>query len=108
MSHDARGNMLTRTAPAPLSHVESWTYNSRKDVTAYSNGRGKTTSYGYDGNGNLTTITHPGGVTTTFARDPSTGLVTGVTDPRGKTTGFGYDAAHTWRRSQARSGTWRR
>lgn len=53
MTFDARGNMLTRTAPAPLPYVEGWTYNSRNDVTSHTNGRGKTTVYGYDANGNL-------------------------------------------------------
>lgn len=94
MTYDA-GNMLTRTAPAPLSYHESWTYDALNDVTGYTDGNGHTTTYGYDGNGNLTSKTQPGGITTSYGRDPAgTGLLTSVTDPRGKKTTYGYDAAH--------------
>lgn len=92
-TYDGRGNMLTRTAPSPLSYTETWTYNSSNDPLTYENGRGKTTSFGYDPAGNLTTITQPGSTVTTLTRDSSTGLVTAITDPRNKTTIFAYDTA---------------
>lgn len=92
MSYDTRGNLLSRTAPAPLSYQESWGYNTRNDALSSTDGRGNTTSYGYDSAGNLTSVTEPGGIVTGFARDPATGLLTSITDPRGKTTTFAYDA----------------
>jgi len=93
-SYDSRGNLLTRTAPAPLSYQEAWTYNALNDALTYRDGRGNTTGYGYDAAGNLTSITRPGGVVTQIGRDPSgRGLITSVTDSRGKTTTFGYDGA---------------
>jgi RHS repeat-associated protein len=93
MTFDGRGNMLTRTAPSPLSYQESWMYNTNNDPTSYTDGRGKVTSYGYDGAGNLTSKTQPGSVVTQYGRDPNgTGLLVSLTDPRGKTTSYGYDA----------------
>lgn len=92
MSYDNRGNMLTRTAPAPLSFVEEFTYDDMNNLLAYEDGRGNTTTYDYDDDGNLTSISEAGGsVVTEFVRDPGTGLVTSVTDPRDKTTSFDYD-----------------
>lgn len=99
MTYDTKGNMLTRTAPTPLSYAETWTYTARNDVATYQDGRGNTTSYGYDTEGNLTSVTSPdpdgaGPLTApvvTLTRDPAgTGLVTAVTDPRSKTTTLGY------------------
>jgi RHS repeat-associated protein len=99
-TYDSRGNMLTRTAPTPLSYQEVWTYNARNDPLTYKDGRGNQTDYGYDTAGNLTTVTGPdpdgaGGPLqrpqTVFGRDPGgTGLLTSVTDPRGKQTTFSY------------------
>lgn len=94
MTFDSAGNMLTRTAPSPLSYQETWTYNSFNDPLSYTDGRGKTTSYGYDSAGNLTSKTQPGSITTQYGRDPGgTGLLVSSTDPRGKTTSYGYDAS---------------
>lgn len=97
MTHDARGNMLTRTAPAPLSYGETLTYNSANDPLTYRDRRGNTTDFGYDSAGNLTSLTGPdpdGGGSlprpqTLFGRDPGgTGLLVSLTDPRGKQTTF--------------------
>ena len=94
MTYDARGNLTSRTAPAPLSYRESWTYNAFNDVTSYTDGRGNTTTYDYDPAGNRITMTQPGPTVTRYGRDPAgTGLLTSQTDPRGKTTTFDYDAA---------------
>jgi RHS repeat-associated protein len=91
-TYDAAGNMLTKTAPAPLSYVKTWTYNSHNQVTSYVDGRGKTTSFTYDSAGNLTSITRPGSTTTSFTYDSAgNGLLVSMTDPRGKTTAYGYD-----------------
>ena len=94
-TYDSAGNMLTKTAPAPLSYVQTWTYNGRNDVTSYVDGRGKTKTFGYDSAGNLTSITRPGSNTTTIAYDSGgKGLIISITDPRSKTTSYGYDSAN--------------
>ena len=93
MTYDGADNLLTRTAPTPLSYVETWTYTIRNDVATYTNGRDNTTTYAYDTAGNLTKISEPLGVETEFARDPAgTGLLTSLTDPRDKVTTYGHDA----------------
>lgn len=92
MTYDGRGNQTSRTAPAPLSYQETWTYNSNNDPLTHQDGRGNTTSYDYDTAGNLISVARPGGTVITLARDPSTGLVTAVTDPRNKTTSFTYES----------------
>ena len=100
MSYDSRHNRLTRTAPAPLSYKETWTYNTFNDSLSYKDGRLNQTDYGYDTAGNLTTVQGPdpdgGGVLgrplTTYTRDPAgTGLIVAKIDPRQKTTQYAYD-----------------
>ena len=92
MSYDARGNLLTRTPPAPFIFDEEFSYDPQNNVLTARDGRGYTTSYGYDASGNLTSTTEPGTVVTLYGRDPTNGLLTSITDPRGKTTLFQYDA----------------
>ncbi len=102
MTYDARHNMLTRTAPAPLSYLETWTYNQFNDPLTYTDGQPNhnETDYTYDAAGNLKTVQGPdpdgagplGRPLTTYTLDPAgTGLVTAVQDPRLKTTQYGYD-----------------
>lgn len=92
MTYDGRGNLLSRTAPSPLSFVERWTYTAANDVDTYTDPRGNVTDYDYDAKGNLVAITEPLGTVTRFGRDPATGLVRSVTDPRGKRWTYEYDA----------------
>ncbi len=91
-------NLVSRTAPTPLSYAEAWTYTSLNDVATYTDGRGGSTTFAYT-SGNLTSITHPDPDGTgplvapidQFGRDPAgTGLLTSYTDPRSKTTTFQY------------------
>ncbi|MFN2468450.1 MAG: RHS repeat-associated core domain-containing protein [Gaiellaceae bacterium] len=93
MNHDAGGNVLSITAPAPLSYSESFTYDAFNARTSHTDRRGATTSFAYDTSGNLVSTTEPGNVLTQYGRDATTGLVTSVTDPRGKTALLVYDAA---------------
>ncbi|MGH7540926.1 MAG: DUF6531 domain-containing protein, partial [Gemmatimonadota bacterium] len=100
---EGTANLRTRTAPAPLSHLEEWTYTPRNDPETYKDGRGNVTNYGYDGAGNLTSILRPdadgpgslGRPLTTYGRDPAgTGLLTSITDPREKQTQFSYSTGN--------------
>jgi RHS repeat-associated protein len=103
------GNLTQETDPAPLGYTKSWTYNSRNEVTSFTNGRGKTTRYEYDTNGNLTCILYanaPTGVThcsdggatqqykTNFGIDPTTGLTTSMTDRNGNPWTYGYTSGN--------------
>ena len=93
MTYDVSGNMLSKTAPGPISTTQNWSYDSFNDVTAYTDAAGNTTSYSYDSRGDLTGQTLPGGATISYTRDPTTGVVTTSTDERGDTTNYGYDTA---------------
>jgi RHS repeat-associated protein len=53
---------------------------------------GTTTKYGYDANGDLTSVTDPRGNATSYAFD-KLGRLTEVAQPLKKTTTYGYDAA---------------
>jgi RHS repeat-associated protein len=92
MTYDAAGNMLTRTAPAPLNYAESWTYDSAANITSHTDGNNHKTSYAYDSLGRLSSTTDPnGGVAgRTYT---SLGEQATTTTPRGKTTSYGYDTA---------------
>lgn len=93
MTYDPRGNLLTRTAPAPLSYREEFTYDSDSNLTAITDGRGNKTTFAYDAAGNLVLVTNPDGSTTEYVRDPETGLINRMTDSRGKATSYGYDSS---------------
>lgn len=57
------------------------------------NGAVRVVTYGYDASGLLTSVTTPGGKTTTYGYGYAGGagpLITSVTDPRGLTTTIGY------------------
>jgi RHS repeat-associated protein len=90
MEYDERSNLTRRTSFAvypPAS--ESWTYNTRNDVTAHLDRRGKETTYSYDAAGNLTEETAPGGLATLYGRDPAgTGLLVSLTDPLERISSF--------------------
>ncbi|MEA3078247.1 MAG: hypothetical protein QOF60_3155, partial [Actinomycetota bacterium] len=90
-TYDSRGNVVSRTAPAPLSYVESWTYDAAGNPLTYTDGRGNTTTYGYDGSGRLTSTTWPGGAVEGRTYDAAGRLAT-VTDARSNATTYAYDA----------------
>ena len=117
-TYDARGNMMSRTAPSPLAYVESWgTYDAFNNPSSYTNARGITTSYTYDTSGRLLTESTPGPNATTAvntytwntdgtiatarnARNLTTtytyttlGQVASVTDATGGKTTYTYDTA---------------
>jgi RHS repeat-associated protein len=111
-TYDSRGNVLSVTAPAPLSGiVQQWTYNSTNDVLTSTDGRGNATTYTYATSsdpatdyqvGQLKTITTPEGATTTykyFTSGVKLGLVKSITKSlthspaRLVTTTFDYDSS---------------
>ncbi|MGH3371606.1 MAG: DUF6531 domain-containing protein, partial [Nocardioidaceae bacterium] len=94
LTYDPAGTLATRTAPAPLSYQESWTYNAANRPTSYKDGRGNTTTFEYDpaNPSLLVKRTRPGGVIDQFTYTPAGQLETHV-DARGNTTTYGYDPA---------------
>jgi RHS repeat-associated protein len=92
MTYDARGNMLTRTAPAPLSYQESWVYDAEDNVTSATDGRGKTTTFTYDAANRPTSTTDPGGGKTVLTYTALGQLATQKT-PLGNVTTQDYDTA---------------
>jgi RHS repeat-associated protein len=93
MGYDAAGNMTSRTAPAPLSYVESWTYTPFNAIKTYTDGRGQTTTYEYfTDTHQLKTEADPLDRVTAYTYTAQ-GQVDTVTDPRGNVTDYDYDAA---------------
>ena len=98
-THDSAGNVIgTEDA---LGRTTSATYNARRQPLTTTDGEGVTTTYSYDGDGNLTSVSTPlvesspavsRTVTYIYGDAGHPGDVTAVTDARGKTTAVGYDA----------------
>ena len=89
-TYDGRGNILSRTAPAPLSYSESWTYDGLNNPLTFTDGRGNTTTYTYDPAGRLLTEARPGGVNRLYVWNTD-GTLASSTDPRGGVTIYMYD-----------------
>jgi len=95
MTYDGRGNMLSRTSPAPLSDVETWTYNSKDQPLTWKVAAGtsqeQTIQYGYGAADRLTSITQPSNRTTTFSYTTN-GQLDVETSPEGVAVDHDYDA----------------
>ena len=100
-SYDANNNLTQVTLPpvAPLAGVTTMAvYGTVANIpgffvpTSSTDAQGNVTSYGYDGNGNRTTVTNQlpsQNQTQTFYN--ANGTVNHVIDARGNTTSYGYD-----------------
>ncbi len=77
----------------PLNHSTTYAYDSAVNLTSITDAAGKTTTMGYDGNGNMTSRTAPTPLsyseswTYNSKNDPLT-----YVDRRSKTTSYGYDS----------------
>jgi RHS repeat-associated protein len=69
-------------------------YNGAGQLSQISDATGRKWQYNYDANGNLNLYTDPTGDQTTYQYNPTTDLLTGVTDPNGNAAGSN-PAAHT-------------
>lgn len=109
LTYDARGRVATRTdgtgaitygyddnsnlrtvLQAGLTITR--TYDALNRVDTYNDGRGHTLGYGYDNNGNLTSLTYEAGKTVTYVYDGRNRL-TDITDWTGRHTVLSYDGA---------------
>ncbi|MFJ4796331.1 DUF6531 domain-containing protein [Kitasatospora purpeofusca] len=91
-THDANGNVLTGTAPAPVSVTETWTYDGNNNVATHKDGRNNTTTYTYNTANQLLDTTDALGGMANWTYTPLGALAT-VTTPRGAITTYGYDTA---------------
>lgn len=86
-SYDAAGRRIGMTDGTGSS---SYSYDSLGRLASSSNGAGSTVAYGYDLDGNLTSLTYPGGQIVTRTYDGASRW-TGVTDWQAHTNSFTYD-----------------
>jgi len=91
--YDAYGNQkkVTRDFGGPLENTTSYTYDSQGNLTSITDPLGNATVYEYDSVGNLTRETDPVGNVTTFTYDSRGNKLT-ETDALGNTTTYTYDA----------------
>jgi RHS repeat-associated protein len=80
-----------RTQMTDGTGTTTYTYDADGRTTSETDGAGATVSYGYDGAGDVTSITYPNGESVTRTYDGARRLGS-VTDWNGNTTTFSYDA----------------
>lgn len=91
---DAAGNRMQERlydAGGTLARTRSRAFNALNRLAQDLGAQGQSTTYGYDGNSNLTASTDPLNRTTAHSYDALNRL-TQVLDPAGGTTQYGYDA----------------
>ncbi|MFE4603586.1 RHS repeat-associated core domain-containing protein [Kitasatospora indigofera] len=90
ISYGAGGQRTAVTDGTGTSH---WTYDVFGEVVSKTTGAGAVVGYGYDGNGNQTSIAYPGGPAQTVSKvfDHADRPVK-LTDWNNQTTTFGFDA----------------
>jgi RHS repeat-associated protein len=90
--YDANGNQAARSdATATASGTTTFSYDALNRLTRESLPDASSTTYTYDGLGNLSSLTDPGGrLAYTYN---AVNLLTSVTEPSGARTSFSYDAA---------------
>jgi RHS repeat-associated protein len=92
VTYDDNGRRTSATDAA--SQVTSWAWDSLGYMTS-SSSAGRTTTYGLDLAGNVTSIQAPTGPTVTRVFD-DTGRLDTVNDGASRTTDFSYDADSNW------------
>src|SRR6266571_5247137 len=80
----------------PEQQTYTYTYYADNLLQSVTDPLGRVTSYSYDANGNVTSITRlsgtPNAVTTTMTYDSAFNQLLSVTDPLNNTTRFTYDS----------------
>ncbi|MEZ6136168.1 MAG: putative Ig domain-containing protein [Pirellulaceae bacterium] len=93
---DERGNLLvirqlgTESNPLVSPSVTTFTYDQQNNVTSITNALGNTTTFAYDAKGNLTRITNALGYASSFTYTED-GRQQSFTDFNGNTTRFEYE-----------------
>ncbi|MDX3187347.1 DUF6531 domain-containing protein [Streptomyces sp. MN03-5084-2B] len=81
-----------RTSMTDGSGTSTWTYDTFGEVVRAKTGSGGTLAYGYDADGNQTSITYPGQTVAVARTFDDASRLTSVTDWNGNKTSFGYNA----------------
>ncbi|WP_244293765.1 RHS repeat-associated core domain-containing protein [Streptomyces sp. MJM8645] len=103
IGYDAAGRQSSMTDGTGTSRRA---YDAFGELVSLTDGAGAVTGYGYDENGNETSITYPGASAQTVTRTfDKANRLTAVKDWNGKTTGFGYDQAGHWTSTAVPNGT---
>ncbi|WP_329138164.1 DUF6531 domain-containing protein [Streptomyces sp. NBC_01476] len=102
IEYDPAGHRSSMTDGTGTS---TWTYDVFGELSAATNGAGATVSYGYDANGNATTLTYPGSGQNVIQTYDKANRLSGLTDWNAKATSFGYDADSDWKTTTYPNGT---
>ncbi|MBP2326973.1 RHS repeat-associated protein [Kibdelosporangium banguiense] len=89
-TYDPAGRRVSMTDGTGTS---TWTFNTFGEVITQTQGSGATAGYGYDDNGNQTSITYPGQTTAVVRTFDDAERLKTVTDWNSNKTTFGYDNA---------------
>ncbi|MER7952101.1 RHS repeat-associated core domain-containing protein [Streptomyces sp. NPDC096079] len=103
ISYDPAGR---QTAMTDGTGTTTRSYNAFGQLASQTNGAGATTTFGYDANGNETSVVYPGGTGRTVTRTfDKADRLTGLLDWNAKSTTFGYDADSHWNSTTFPNGT---
>lgn len=104
-ARDKQGNIKKLTEG---TRELSYTYDERNRIRSFTDVRGKTIGYRYDGNGNLTQLIYPDGKGSVFYTWTPLNQLEKVTDWSGRETRYFYDLAGRLIRVERQNGTQRR
>lgn len=105
-AYDGAGNQTTSNqGSGSNTQNASLTYNANGTVASATDGNAHTTSYGYDGAGRMTSVTHPAPMGTEALTYDSVGRVRTHTDGKGQITTLSYNNKNQLTTSVSHTGT---
>jgi RHS repeat-associated protein len=93
ITYDAVGR---RTHASRGGDPEMWVWDQRSRLKSHTDVNGRSTGYGWDDSGNLTSIGYPGQSTPVTREFDDAGRLESVKDWTGRLTTFGYDQNSNW------------
>ena len=90
-TYDPAGNVLTSTDPNNVTTTWTYTPLNKAATVTYSGGTAHAVSYGYDANGNRTSMSDATG-NSSYTYDPFGELTSCTTTAAGQTVSYGYDS----------------